>query len=119
MEFIRAAIFSAGQFAKRNSSCARSNSPRWAFPLAIIAGWKSAMGAAAMAKVKRLGSLDSIGGCINALGKIARSMWCGDVDSSDGHRVASVVRMIREAIEADTLQKIQERLDRLEGKPDA
>jgi hypothetical protein len=75
-----------------------------------------------MAKVKRLGPLNSIADCINALGKIARTMWAGQIPTADGHRTASVVTMVRQAIEGNKLEELEKRLQQLEdgnAKPGA
>jgi hypothetical protein len=68
-----------------------------------------------VAKVKRLGKLQTIGDCITVLGKIARAAWSEELPASDAHKIASIVTMVRQAIEGDLLRRIQDRLDKLEG----
>jgi hypothetical protein len=69
-----------------------------------------------MAKVKRLGVLDSIPGIINAMGKVCRAMWAEQIGSADGHRLVSSLSMIRAALESAKLEELAERLNKLEGR---
>jgi hypothetical protein len=67
------------------------------------------------AKTRRLGSLDTVGDVITALGKVARCMWNGELASADGHRLAGVLTMIRQSIESAQIEQLSARLDKLEG----
>jgi hypothetical protein len=70
------------------------------------------------AKTRRLGALDSVSAVNSAMAKVARCMWAGEVTSSDGHKLASVLTMLREGLQAVKVEELAERLAKLEGGGD-
>ena len=64
-----------------------------------------------------LGPLGNLNQVIKALGKTIRSMASGELDSQDGARICNGLGIMRACLETVALQRIEDRLNQLEGTP--
>ena len=63
-----------------------------------------------------LGHLGSLNQVIKALGKVIRAMAADEIDSQKGARICNGLGIMRTCLETETLQRLQERLDDLQGE---
>jgi hypothetical protein len=63
----------------------------------------------------KLGHLGTLNQIIIALGKTIRAMADGSIDSQVGSRICNGLGIMRQCLETQTLDRLGERLDQLEG----
>ena len=63
----------------------------------------------------KLGHLGNLNQVIVALGKTIRAMADGSLDSQVGSRICNGLGIMRQCLETQTLDRLGERLDQLEG----
>jgi hypothetical protein len=63
----------------------------------------------------KLGHLGNLNQVIIALGKTIRAMADGNLDSQVGSRICNGLGIMRQCLETQTLDRLGERLDQLEG----
>jgi len=63
----------------------------------------------------KLGHLRNLNQVIVALGKTIRAMADGNLDSQVGSRICNGLGIMRQCLETQTLDRLGERLDQLEG----
>ena len=63
----------------------------------------------------KLGHLGTLNQVIVALGKTIRAMADGTLDSQVGSRICNGLGIMRQCLETQTLDRLGERLDQLEG----
>ena len=66
-------------------------------------------------KGPRVGHLDSLTGILKEMGNVYREMRCGQTEITDGSRLIYSLRCMRDVIETITIERIEDRLDQLEG----
>jgi hypothetical protein len=64
-----------------------------------------------------LGPLGSLNQVVKALGKTIRAMADGTISTADGARICNGLGIMRSCLESATLERIEGRLDQLEGAP--
>ena len=67
----------------------------------------------------QLGHLGSLNQVVKALGKTIRAMADGTIDSQLGARICNGLGIMRACLETAALERIESRLDQLEGAPRA
>jgi hypothetical protein len=63
----------------------------------------------------QLGHLGSLNQVVKALGKTIRAMADGTIDSQLGARICNGLGIMRACLETGTLERLEERLDELQG----
>jgi hypothetical protein len=63
----------------------------------------------------RVGHLDSLSGILNEMGAVYREMRTGKTPIADGTRLVYALRCMRDVIETVVLERIENRLEQLEG----
>ena len=63
----------------------------------------------------QLGHLGSLNQVVKALGKTIRAMADGTIDSQLGARICNGLGIMRACLETATLERLEERLDELQG----
>jgi hypothetical protein len=63
----------------------------------------------------RVGHLDSLTGILSEMGAVYREMRRGQMAISDGSRLIYCLRCMRDVIETITIERLEQRLDRVEG----
>jgi hypothetical protein len=66
-------------------------------------------------KGPRIGHLDSLTGILKEMGNVYREMRCGQTEITDGSRLIYSLRCMRDVIETIAIERIEERLQQLEG----
>jgi hypothetical protein len=64
-----------------------------------------------------LGPLGTMNQVIKALGKTIRAMADGTIDSQQGARICNGLGIMRACLETVTLERLERRLDEIEGLP--
>ena len=65
----------------------------------------------------KLGHLGTLNQVCKALGKTIRAMADGSLNTQDGARICNGLGIMRACLETATLERIEGRLDQLEGAP--
>jgi hypothetical protein len=63
----------------------------------------------------RVGHLDSLTGILKEMGNVYREMRQGTTKIADGTRLIYALRCMRDVLESLALERIEDRLDQLEG----
>jgi hypothetical protein len=66
----------------------------------------------------RVGHLDSLSGILKEMGNVYREMRQGSTAITDGSRLIYSLRCMRDVIETIALERLEERLDQLQGEVD-
>jgi hypothetical protein len=66
----------------------------------------------------QLGHLGSLNQVVKALGKTIRAMADGTIDSQLGARICNASGIMRACLETATLERLEDRLDELQGEVD-
>jgi hypothetical protein len=61
-----------------------------------------------------IGALTTVGHVATALGKVIRAMWREEIGTADGSRIANALGVLRQVLETQKLEQLEERLRKLE-----